>query len=62
MSIPQEGERFKHRTTGTIFEIKKITHQFVILQSVDDLKQILAEKEGIAIHFELEKVPEMDPS
>jgi hypothetical protein len=62
MFIPQEGDRFKHRPTGTIFEIKKITQKFVILESMDGLKQILAEKEGIAFHFEFEEVPQMEPN
>lgn len=51
MLIPQEGTRLKHRPTGTIFEVKKITNQFVILQSTDGLKQIMTEKESMAFLF-----------
>jgi len=43
-------------------EVKKITNQFVILQSMDGLKQIMAEKENLTSFFETEKVPQLEPS
>jgi len=57
MFIPQEGTRIKYRPTGIIFEVKKITDQFVILDSIDGLNQIMIEKKSSAFLFELEEVP-----
>jgi hypothetical protein len=41
MIIPAQGEVMKNRSTGNIFEVKKITDQFVILSSPDGLMQIM---------------------
>lgn len=60
MLIPQEGSRLKYRPTGTIFEVKKITNQFVILYSMDGSSQIMTEKKNFIHLFDLEKVPQAE--
>lgn len=57
MFIAQEGSRLKYRPTGTVFEVKKITNQFVILNSTDGSTQIMTEKQSFPFFFEFEKVP-----
>ena len=52
MIIPEEGEIMKNRLTGNIFEVKKITDQFVILYSLDGLMQIMTGKKGLIHLFE----------
>jgi len=61
MSIPREGTKFKYRPTGAVFEVKKIRKQFVVLDSMDGLSQIMVEKKSFASRFEWEKVPEQKP-
>jgi hypothetical protein len=39
--IFEEGETIKGQSTGRIFELKKRTDQFVILQSLDGSTQVL---------------------
>ncbi len=56
MAIPEEGEIMKNRLTGNIFEVKKITDQFVILYSLDGLMQIMTGKESLIHSFE--KIPQ----
>jgi len=56
MIIPEEGEIMKNRLTGNIFEVKKITDQFVILYSLDGLMQIMTGKKSL-IHL-FEKIPQ----
>lgn len=56
MLIPQEGSRLKYRQTGTIFEVKKITNQFVILNSMDGSSQIMLGKKSFSFPLEFEKV------
>jgi hypothetical protein len=56
MIMPAQGEIMKNRSTGNIFEVKKITDQFVILSSPDGLMQIMAGKKSL-IHL-FEKVPQ----
>ena len=50
--IFEEGETLKYRSTGRIFEVKKRTNQFVILQSLDGLTQVLTGEKSIFDFFE----------
>jgi len=59
MLTPEEGEILKYRLTGSIFEVKKITNQFVILHSLDGLTQIMTGKKSLLNLFE--KIPYMKP-
>jgi hypothetical protein len=63
MIIPQEGSRLKYRPTGRIFEVKKITDQFVILSSMDDSIQIMTGKNSFTFLFKFEEAaqPEVWP-
>ena len=58
MVTPEEGEILKYRLTGNIFEVKKITNQFVILHSMDGLTQIMTGKRSLLNLFE--KIPYMN--
>lgn len=58
MMTPEEGEILKYRLTGNIFEVKKITNQFVILHSMDGLTQIMTGKRSLLNLFE--KIPYMN--
>jgi hypothetical protein len=52
MIIPEQGEIMKNRLTGDIFEVKKITDQFVILYSVDGSMQIMTGKKSLINSFD----------
>jgi hypothetical protein len=56
MIIPAQGEVLKNRSTGNIFEVKKITDQFVILSSPDGLMQIMTGRKSLVHLFE--KIPQ----
>jgi hypothetical protein len=56
MIVPQEGKWLKYMPAGDIFKVRKITHEFVILESADGATQILAEKENFAFPFEFREV------
>jgi hypothetical protein len=58
MLFPQAGTKFKHMQTGILYEVKRITKQFVILYSLDGSSQILVEKKSLPSFFESEKVPQ----
>ena len=58
MTIPAKGEILKYRSTGDIFEVKKITNQFVILYSVDGSTQIMTGE--MSLDFLFEKIPRVD--
>lgn len=62
MFIPQEGTRFRHRPTGTLFKVKKITSQFVILNSMDGSSQIMTEKRSFTFPFDFEEIPQGEPT
>jgi hypothetical protein len=57
MFIPQMGIRLKHRPTGVIFEVTKITRQFVILSSMNGFSDIMLEKKSSAFLSEFEEAP-----
>lgn len=50
--IFEEGETLKERSTGRIFELKRRTDQFVILQSLDGSTQVLTGEKSIFHLFE----------
>jgi len=52
MIIPKEKEILKYLPTGDLFEVKKISNQFVILHSLDGLTQIMTGKGGLDNSFE----------
>lgn len=58
MIIPAEGEVLKYRLTGNLFEIKKISNQFVILHSVDGSTQIMTGERSLVDFFE--KIPKVE--
>jgi len=58
MIIPKEGEILKYRLTGHIFKVQKITAQFVILQSMDELTQIMTGVKSLVHLFE--KIPQLN--
>jgi len=43
----EQRETLKYRSTRRIFEVKKRTDQFLILQSLDGLTQVLMEEKNI---------------
>ena len=56
MIIPTQGEIMKNRSTGNIFEVEKVSDQFVILSSFDGLMQFMTGKKSL-IHLFV-KIPQ----
>lgn len=52
MIVPEEGEILKYRVTGNLFEVKKVTNQYVILSAIDGLTQIMTGEKSVASLFE----------
>jgi hypothetical protein len=52
VTIPKIGEVLRHRETGNIFEVRKITSEFVILHSKDGVWQVMTGKESVFYSFE----------
>ncbi len=59
MKILHQGEVLKYRQTGVNFEVKKITGDFVILHSKEDVLQIMTGKRSVFHLFE--KLPMATP-
>jgi hypothetical protein len=57
MFILEKGIRLKYRPTGTVFELKKIAKQFVILNSMDGSTQIMSQKNNFIHCPDWEEVP-----
>ena len=57
--IPEIGEILRYRETGNIFEVRKITSEFLILHSKDGGQQVMVEKKNLFNSFE--KIPPLEP-
>ena len=57
-NVPREGEVLKYRQTGELFEIRKVSCEFVILHSRQGISQIVTGIRGLFNSFE--KIPEMN--
>jgi hypothetical protein len=44
MTSPNTGEILKYQQTGALFEVKKVTNEFVILNALDGSSQIMTGK------------------
>ncbi len=55
MTNPQIGETVKYLRTEGLFQIKKVTKDFVILNAQDGSTQVMAGKESFEFLFE--KIP-----
>ena len=47
----KEGERMKYQRDGRVFEIAKISRDFVVLQALDDSTQVLTGKASLDFLF-----------
>ena len=52
MTKPQIGETVKYLRTGNLFQVKKVTKEFVVLNSQDGLTQIMTPSESLDLVFE----------
>ena len=52
MTSPKIGEILEHRPTGNLFEVKKVTRDWVMLFSRDGSRQILTGMEGFDYFFQ----------
>jgi hypothetical protein len=47
----KEGERMKYQKDGRVFQIAKISRDFVVLQALDDSTQVLTGKASLDFLF-----------
>jgi hypothetical protein len=52
MTIPQIGETVKYLRTTDLFQVKKVTPKFIVLNSQDGLTQIMTPTESLDLVFE----------
>jgi hypothetical protein len=59
--IPKIGEILRYRQTGNIFEVRKITGEFLILNSKDGVWQVMVEKKNLFNSFQRISPMELRP-
>jgi hypothetical protein len=52
MITPAIGEIFKSNLTGSIFEVRRILNQMVVLKSLNGLSQVMTSKENLNLFYE----------
>jgi len=52
MITPVIGEIFKSSLTGKVYEVRRISDQMVILQSLNGLNQVLTPKVNLNLFYE----------
>ncbi len=50
------GEKVQNNLTGKVYEVKRVQHEWVVLEGEDGLSQVLTETENIKSFYE--KVPD----
>jgi hypothetical protein len=50
--ITMQGEKARNIITGRVYEVKAIKNEFIILEALDGLSQILTEKESVKLFYE----------
>jgi 7,8-dihydro-6-hydroxymethylpterin-pyrophosphokinase len=54
MMTTHESDRFRSKITGSVYEVKKIVNQMVILETPDGASQVLTELNNIELFYERE--------
>ncbi len=54
MVTAHEGNRFRGKITGNVYEVKKIVDQMVVLESLNGKRQVLTELNNIALFYKEE--------
>ena len=52
MITPKEGDIVRYLRNGNLFKVRKVANDFVILDSLDGLSQIMTGKKGFESIFE----------
>jgi hypothetical protein len=54
MITTNEKDRFRSKITGSVYEVKKIVEQMVVLKSLNGTSEVLTELNNIALFYERE--------
>ncbi len=54
MMTAHENNRFKSKITGSVYEVKKIVDEMVVLGSLNGASQVLTDLNNIALFYEKE--------
>ncbi len=54
MMTAHENNRFKSKITGSVYEVKKIVDEMVVLESLNGASQVLTDLNNIALFYEKE--------
>ena len=50
----QESDRFKSKITGSVYEVKKIVNEMIVLETPNGKSQVLTDLNNIALFYEKE--------
>jgi len=56
----QESDRFKSKITGSVYEVKKIVNEMIVLESINGASQVLTDLNNIALFYEKEPKKDED--
>ena len=60
MMTTQESDRFKSKITGSVYEVKKIVNEMIVLETLNGKSQVLTELNNIALFYEKEPKKDED--
>ena len=49
-----QGDRFRDKTTGNVYRIKKVVENMVIMERVNGTSQVLTELNGLGLFYQRE--------
>ena len=60
MMTMQESDRFKSKITGSVYEVKKIVNEMIVLETPNGKSQVLTDLNNIALFYEKEEKKKKD--
>jgi len=60
MMTMHENDRFRSKITGSVYEVKRIVDQMIVLESLNGKSQVLTDLSNIALFYEKELKKEED--
>jgi len=60
MMTMQASDRFKSKITGSVYEVKKIVNEMIVLETPNGKSQVLTDLNNIALFYEKEEKKKKD--
>ncbi len=50
----QEGEQYRSRITGAVYDVKKVVNQWVVLEAAHEMRKVVTELNALNLFYDKE--------